>query len=499
VAPALIERAAPRPALAEWEALATCPKELMVGGAWRPARSGRTLAVEDPATGEILCEVADAGAPDAEDAMAAAAGAQAGWAAAPARDRARVLRRAADALEHERERMAMLITLEMGKPLAESRDEVTFASEYLEWCAEEAVRVRGDLGDAPDGTARLATERRPVGPCLIIAPWNFPLAVPARGAAAALAAGCTAVLRPSSLTPLSSLALAAVLEGAGLPPGALNVVVSASDDATDGLLADPRLRRLTFTGSGAVGRHLAALAARNLVPAGLELGGQAPFVVFADADLDAAVDHAVAAKMRNGGAACTAANAFHVEAPVAAAFAGRLAERLGDLRLGRGTEPGVDLGPMIGARQARGLQELVDDAVAHGAGVALRGGAVEGPGHFVAPAVLTDPAPAARVMREEIFGPIAPVCRFDDEGELLARLNSCAQGLAAYVQTPDLDRALRVAEALEVGMVAINRGRISSVASPFGGVKGSGCGRAGGADPLGEYVATRALTIGRAA
>ena len=494
---ALIERGATPSALVEWSAVASCPKELAIGGSRRPARSGRTLAVEDPSTGETLCGVADAGAPDADEALAAAAAARPAWAAATPRDRARVLRRAAGALERDAERLATLITLEMGKPLAESREEVAFAAEYLEWSAEEAVRVQGSICGDPSGSARIMVTRRPVGPCLIVTPWNFPLAIPARGVGAALAAGCTAVLRPSAQAPLSALALAAVLDEAGTPPGVLNVVVSSQDGATDGLLADPRLRKLTFTGSTAVGRHLLGLSAGRVLRTSLELGGQAPFVVFADADLPAAVECAVAAKVRNGGEACTAANVFHVERPLAQAFTEMLAERLSGLRIGRGTEPETELGPMVTARHRDRLQALADDAVSRGARVALGGGSLPGAGYFFAPVVLADVPEEARVLREEIFGPIAPVVAFDGEAELIARANDCEQGLAAYVHTRDLDRGLRVGEALEVGMVAVNRGRVSSVAAPFGGVKQSGCGRAGGVDALADYLEARYLTVGR--
>jgi succinate-semialdehyde dehydrogenase/glutarate-semialdehyde dehydrogenase len=312
-----------------------------------------------------------------------------------------------------------------------------------------------------------------------------------------MAAGCTVVLRPSALTPLSALALASILEGAGAPPGVLNVVASSQDDATDGLLADPRLRKLTFTGSAAVGRHLLSLSAGRALRTSLELGGQAPFVVFADADLRDAVECAVAAKMRNGGEACTAANVFHVERPVAAPFTEMLAERLAGLRMGRGTEAEVELGPMIGARQRARLQDMADDAVARGARTALGGGSRTGPGHFFAPLVLADVPAGARVLEEEIFGPIAPVCAFDREDELLARVNARGQGLAAYLQTREIDRAMRLGDLLEVGMIAVNRGRVSSVAAPFGGVKESGSGRAGGDDALADYLDTRYLTVGR--
>ena len=482
-------------ALREWTALAGCPRQLFVGGRWRPARSGATLAVEDPATGATICTVADAGAADAADALTAAHQAQAAWGATPARDRARVLRRAADDLLSRTDDLAMLITLEMGKPLAESADEVAFAAQYLEWCAEEAVRICGMSGDAPDGSARVVTRRRPVGPCLVVTPWNFPLAVPARGVAAALAAGCTAILRPSALTPLSALALAAVLDGAGLPAGALSVIVSSQDGATDGLLADPRLRKLTFTGSTAVGRHLIAASADQVLRVSVELGGQAPFIVLGDADLDAAVDGAVAAKMRNGAQACTAANRFYVDRPLAGEFTRRLTERLAALRIARGTEPGAQLGPVIGERQRTRLQDLVDDARARGARLALDGGSLPGDGHFFAPVVLTDVPADARVMHEEIFGPIAPVATVDGEADAIAHANRCDQGLAAYLYTSDLDAALRIGDALEVGMIAINRGRVSSAATPFCGVKQSGHGQTGGPGALDDYLETRVLTI----
>jgi succinate-semialdehyde dehydrogenase/glutarate-semialdehyde dehydrogenase len=494
---------APRPsdsagllsALAEWEVVATTPQRLLIDGGWREARSGATLAVEDPSTGQTLCRVADAGERDALDALQAASAAMPAWAARPPRDRARVLRRCADALLADIDRLAMLITLEMGKPLAESRDEVAFAAEYIERCAEEAVRVAGTIQEAPDGTSQIMVLRRPVGPCLVITPWNFPLAVPARSVAAALAAGCSVVLRPSSLTPLSALALAGVLEASGLPAGVLNVVVSATDGATDPLLVDRRLRRLTFTGSTTVGRLLLARSADQVLQVGVELGGQAPFVVFEDADLEAAVDGAVAAKMRNGAQACTAANRFHVHRELADEFTRRLADRLSALRLGRGTEPGVDLGPMIGERQRARLADLVEDAVARGARPVLAGAPAPECGHFFAPVVLADVPREARVLSEEIFGPIAPITVFERESELVAEANRCEQGLAAYLYTRDLDRAMRVGAALEVGMVAVNRGRVSAVAAPFGGVKQSGFGRSGGADPLDDYLETRYLSV----
>lgn len=477
------------------DAVDLAPRRLLIGGRWEAAERGRRLAVEDPATGLPLCSVADAAPGDCLRALTAAACAGPVWAGRTPRERARVLRRASDALRDGIETFAMLGTLEMGKPLAESREEVGFAADYLEWYAEEAVRLGGRQALDPDGRVRHIVIHQPVGPCLIVTPWNFPLAVPARGLAAALAAGCTVVLRPSSLTPLSALALARVLVEAGLPDGALNVVVSSEDGASDGLLADPRLRKLTFTGSEAVGRHLLAEAAGGVVRTSVELGGCAPFIVFADADLDAAVDGAVAAKMRNGGAACTAANRFYVERPIADEFATRLATRLAGFRLGRGTRRGATLGPMIGERHRQRLADLVADAVARGARVLLDGGPLPGPGWFFRPVVLTGVCDDARIMREEAFGPVAPIRAFDGEGEVLGMANDRESGLAAYLYTRDLDRVLRVGGSLEAGMVGVNCGRVSSVAAPFGGVKRSGHGCSGGPEGIAEYLVTRYLAI----
>jgi succinate-semialdehyde dehydrogenase/glutarate-semialdehyde dehydrogenase len=483
------------PRHAEHEALAWAPHELLIGGRWRAARGGRRLQVEDPATNEPLCAVADAAPSDCDDALAAASAAGPAWAARAPRERARVLRGGAEGLRRHADVVAMLCTLEMGKPLAEARAEVEFAAEYLEWYSEEAVRIGGRESLDPGGAARFLVIEQPVGACLIITPWNFPLAVPARGVAAALAAGCTAVLRPSSLTPLCSLALARILIDAGLPAGVLNVVVSSQDDVTDALLTDPRLRKLTFTGSEAVGRHLLERAGTGVLRTSVELGGCAPFVVFADADLDAAVDGAVQAKMRNGGAACTAANRFYVERPIAAAFTERLADRLAAYRLGRGTRRGATLGPMIGERHRRRLADMVADAVGRGARVALEGGPLPGPGNFFRPVVLADVPEDALLMQEEAFGPVAPVRAFDDEEEVLECANDRRQGLAAYVYTRSLERSMRVARRLEAGMVAINRGRVSSAAAPFAGMKHSGHGCSGGHEGIAEYLVTRYLTI----
>ncbi len=471
------------------------PTGLLIDGEFVCAAEGRTLAVEDPATGRTIAEVADASESDCLAALEAAVAAQGSWAASAPRHRARILRRAAEALRDEIERMAEILTAEMGKPLAESRAEIEFAADYLEWFAEEAVRISGRTQSSPDGESQHLVVRTPVGPCLIITPWNFPLAVPARGIGPALAAGCSVVLRPSSLTPLSALALGRVLIEAGLPDGVLNIVVSSEDVATDPLLADGRIRKLTFTGSEAVGRHLIAKSAEQVLRVSAELGGCAPFVVFADADLDAAVEGAVRAKMRNGGAACTAANRFYVERSVYAEFTARLAARIASVRIGRGTRAGVGLGPMISARRVARLAGLVEDAVARGARVVVAGGPVPGDGHFFCPVVLADVPHDARVMREEIFGPVVAIAAFDSDDEALHLANDHDAGLAAYLFTSDLERAMRLGSAIEAGMVAINRGRVSCVAAPFGGIGHSGFGHSGGSEGIDEYLATRYLTM----
>ena len=476
-------------------AVGFAPTELLIGGVFVAARANRTFAVEDPATGCILAEVADADAEDCLAALGAAVAAQAAWARVAPRERARILRRAADRLRDEVATLSKIITLEMGKPLVESQDEVAFAADYLEWFAEEAVRIEGRITTSPDGLSQHVVVRSPVGPTLVITPWNFPLAVPARGIAPALAAGCTVVLRPSSAAPLSGLALARVLVEAGLPEGVLNVVVSSIDDATDPLLSDGRLRKLTFTGSEAVGRHLIARSADQVLRVSAELGGCAPFVVFDDADVDDAVEGAFAAKMRNGGAACTAANRFYVQRGIAEEFTRRLAARIAGVRIGSGTRAGVGLGPMISEHHVDRLGALVDDAVAHGARIVVPGGPVPGDGRFFSPVVLADVPDSARVMQEEIFGPIVAIAVFDTEDDALALANGRQSGLAAYLYTRDLARAMRVSSAIEAGMVAINRGRVSCVAAPFGGVKSSGFGHSGGREGIDEYLVTRYLTM----
>jgi succinate-semialdehyde dehydrogenase/glutarate-semialdehyde dehydrogenase len=472
------------------------PKQLLVGGDWRPATGGGTFAVEDPATGETIAEVADGQPEDALAALAAAHDAQAAWAATAPRERGEILRRAFEALTARTDDLALLMTLEMGKPVAESKAEIAYAAEFFRWFSEEAVRIAGDYRVAPAGSGRIVVLRQPVGPALLITPWNFPMAMGTRKIGPAVAAGCTMVLKPAGLTPLCSLALAEILADAGLPSGVLNVVTTKRSGATTGpVLSDPRLRKLSFTGSTEVGKQLMAAAAGQVLRVSMELGGNAPFLVFADADLDAAVEGALLAKMRNGGEACTSANRFHVERSVADEFAARLAGRMGAMKTGRGTEAGVEVGPLVDKDQRDKVAELVDEALARGAR-ALCGAAVpEGRGWFYPPTVLCPVPEEARMRREEIFGPVAPVYPFDSEQEALEAANGTEYGLVAYLYTRDLGRAVRVAEGIEAGMVGINQGVVSNPAAPFGGVKASGFGREGGREGIDEYLEVKYLAL----
>ncbi|MBS1870758.1 MAG: NAD-dependent succinate-semialdehyde dehydrogenase [Actinobacteria bacterium] len=480
----------------EQEVVAKVPKGLFVDGAWRDASGGATLAVEDPSTGEALCEVADATPQDAMAALDAACAAQAEWAATAPRERGEILRRAYEAVVGRADELALLMTLEMGKPVAESRAEVLYAADFLRWFSEEAVRIEGRWATAPNGGMRMLTMRQPVGPCLLITPWNFPLAMGARKIGPAVAAGCTMVVKPAKQTPLSMLALAQILDDCGLPDGVLNVFTASSASATTGpLIDDPRLRKLSFTGSTEVGRQLMGQASRHVLRVSMELGGNAPFVVFEDADLDAAVDGAMVAKMRNIGEACTAANRFHVHASVADAFTEKLAARMDALKVGRGVEDGVQVGPLIDDDQRGKVRELVEDALERGAQAVVGGRELDGRGHFYAPTVLANVPGEARLLREEIFGPVAPIATFEREDEAIAAANKTEYGLVAYVFTRDLDRALRVIERLETGMVGLNQGLVSNAAAPFGGVKQSGFGREGGAEGIDEYLSVKYAAI----
>jgi succinate-semialdehyde dehydrogenase/glutarate-semialdehyde dehydrogenase len=480
----------------EQRVLANVSKDLLIGGVWRAADGGRSLPVEDPATGKTLCEVADAGTPDALAALDAAAAAQAGWAAYPPRERGEILRRAFELVAARIDDLALLMTLEMGKSLAESRAEIAYANEFLRWFSEEAVRIDGRYGVSPNGANRLITMRQAVGPCLLITPWNFPLAMGTRKVGPAVAAGCTMVVKPAKQTPLSMLAFAQIMLEAGLPPGVLNVITTVrAGEVTDPLFDDDRLRKLSFTGSTEIGRRLAARGMDRVLRVSMELGGNAPFLVFEDADLDAAVGGAMLAKLRNMGEACTSANRFHVHASLADEFAARLAQRMAGLRLGRGTEPDTDVGPLIDETQRSKVHELVTDAVARGARVLTGGAPLDGAGYFYRPTVLGRVPTDSRVLTEEIFGPVAPVVAFETDEEALAAANRTEYGLVAYLFTRDLDRALRVAEALETGMVGLNQGIVSNAAAPFGGVKQSGFGREGGPEGINEYLTTKYVAL----
>jgi succinate-semialdehyde dehydrogenase/glutarate-semialdehyde dehydrogenase len=465
------------------------PNRLFIGGEWRDAADRSTLGVEDPSTGETLVEVADATPEDAKAALDAAVAVQEEWAAHPPRERGEILRRTFEQMTARADDLALLMTLEMGKPLAESKAEIAYAAEFLRWFSEEAVRIEGRYATAPNGVGRLITMKQPVGPCYAITPWNFPAAMGTRKIGPAVAAGCTMVIKPAQQTPLSMLALAQIFQEAGLPGGVLNVLTSSSSsEVSKPIISDPRLRKLTFTGSTEVGRKLVEQSAPGLLRTSMELGGNAPFIVFPDADVDAAVEGAVIAKMRNIGEACTAANRFHVAGKVADEFTEKLARKLGSMKVGRGTEEDVKVGPLIDASQRGKVAELVQDATSKGAQVLVGGREREGAGYFFEPTVLGGVPTDARLLKEEIFGPVAPVVGFDDEEAAIAAANDTEYGLVAYVYTRDIKRAFRVVEKLETGMVGLNQGMVSNAAAPFGGVKASGFGREGGPEGIGEYL-----------
>jgi len=476
--------------------LARVPTGLFIDGKWRDSSDGLTLDVEDPSTGETLASVADATVADGKAALDAAVAAQADWAATSPRERGEILRRAFVAITARAEEFALLMTLEMGKPLAEARGEVTYGAEFFRWFSEEAVRISGRWATAPNGATRLVTMKQPVGPTLMITPWNFPLAMGTRKIGPALAAGCTMVVKPAKQTPLSMLALVDLLTDCGVPAGVVNVITtSRTGEVIEPLIRDPRLRKLTFTGSTPVGRKLVEQSAEQLLRVSMELGGNAPFLVFEDADVDAAVDGAMLAKMRNIGEACTAANRFLVQESVAEEFSSKFAARMAGMQVGRGTEEGITVGPLIDATAQASVAALVDDATAKGATVVCGGTTVGDLGYFYAPTLLTGVTSDALLMREEIFGPVAPVATFATEAEAVARANDTEYGLVAYVFTRDLSRTLRVSEALEFGMVGINQGIVSNPAAPFGGVKHSGFGREGGFEGIEEYLEIKYVGI----
>jgi succinate-semialdehyde dehydrogenase/glutarate-semialdehyde dehydrogenase len=470
--------------------------QLLVAGEWRPASSGATFAVEDPATEEVIARVADGGPADAIAALDAASQAQPSWASTAPRERGEILRRAFEAMVSAQEELALLMTLEMGKPLAESRSEVVYAAEFFRWFSEEAVRIEGRYAMAPQGGSRLVVMHQPVGPCLLVTPWNFPAAMVARKVAPAVAAGCTMVLKPAEETPLCALRMARILQDAGLPPGVLNVVTTSDPAGTlEPLFWDRRLRKLSFTGSTDVGSSLLAKAAPGVLRCSMELGGNAPFIVFPDADLDAALSGAILAKMRNIGEACTAANRFYVHESLSSDFANRLASAMSAMKLGRGTEEGAQVGPLVSAAACQRIESMVRDALEGGASLLAGGTRRPGRGHFLEPTVLESVPPGSRLLAEEIFGPVAPVVAFSSEEEVLSLANGTDYGLVAYLYTASLERALRMSEGLEYGMVGVNTGMVSNPAAPFGGIKRSGIGREGGREGIHEYLEAKYVNV----
>ncbi|WP_448263725.1 NAD-dependent succinate-semialdehyde dehydrogenase [Microbacterium aurum] len=481
--------------MGEAELLAAVPRGLYIGGVWQDGGAG-TFPVIDPAIGNTLVEIADATPEDGIRALDAAVAAQDAWAATPSRTRSDILRRAFDLLTERADEFALLMTLEMGKPRAEARGEVTYGGEFLRWFSEEAVRIAGRYGTNPEGTGRMIVSQRPVGPCFFITPWNFPLAMATRKIAPALAAGCTVVVKPAELTPLTTLAFAQLLQEAGLPAGVVNVVTTTRSGAVSApIIADPRLRKLSFTGSTPVGKKLLAQAAEGVLRVSMELGGNAPFVVFDDADLDKAVDGAMLAKFRNIGQACTAANRFIVHESVAEEFADRVSARVTAMKIGRGTEEGVQIGPLIDRTAVEGTGALVQDALGKGARLLAGGSAIDGPGTFFEPTVITDVAAGSDILREEIFGPVLAIATFADEDEAVRLANDTDYGLVSYVFTRDLARGHRMIDRLETGMMGLNAGVVSNAAAPFGGVKQSGMGREGGLEGIHEYLSTKYTLI----
>ncbi|GAB2557080.1 NAD-dependent succinate-semialdehyde dehydrogenase [Leucobacter ruminantium] len=467
------------------------PTGLFIGGEWRDAEGGATLDVLNPATGEVLATIASATESDGAAALDAAVAAQEEWAATAPRERAEILRRAFELTIARKEELARIITLEMGKPLAESLGEVAYGAEFLRWFSEEAVRIDGRYTVSPDGKNRLLVLHRPVGPSLFVTPWNFPLAMATRKIAPALAAGCTSVLKPAQQTPLTALYFAAILAEAGVPAGVVNVIpTSTAGRVTGPIIADPRLRKLSFTGSTEVGKRLIRDSAEQVLKVSMELGGNAPFIVFEDADVDAAVEGALVAKLRNGGEACVAANRMLVHESVIEEFSSKLSARMAAYVQGSGLEEGVMIGPLIDEATREKVDELVHQAVADGADLEIGGRAPDGPGFFYPPTVLTGVPADARILNEEIFGPVAPIVSFADEAEAVRLANASEYGLVAFAYTRDLNRALRLAERIETGMFGLNTGLVSNPAAPFGGVKQSGLGREGGAEGIFEFLET---------
>jgi succinate-semialdehyde dehydrogenase/glutarate-semialdehyde dehydrogenase len=479
----------------ERSVLAKTPNQLLIGGKWVDGAKGK-FAVEDPATGKPLIEIANGSADDAVAALTAADDAFASWRRTAPRERSEILRRAFDAVTARTDELALLMTLEMGKPIAEAKGEIAYAASFLRWYSEEAVRIEGRVTRHENGSARIMTTREPVGPCLFITPWNFPMAMGTRKIGPAVAAGCTMVVKPAQQTPLSMLALGEIFQEAGLPDGVLNIVTGTkSSELMAPLIGDPRMRKLSFTGSTEIGRKLIEQSADQILRVSMELGGNAPFLVFEDADIDDAVEGAIVAKMRNMGEACTAANRFHVHESVADEFSKKLADKLNALKTGRGTEDGSDVGPLIDDKQRQIVADLVDDAVSKGAKCLTGGKKVDGEGYFYEPTVLTNVPENADLLQDEIFGPVAPITTFKTDQEAIDAANNTEYGLVAYVYCNDLDRAFNVIERLDTGMIGLNQGLVSYAGAPFGGVKASGYGREGGPEGLGEYLEYKYVAI----
>ena len=468
------------------------PTQLFIGGQWRPASQGETFAVTDPATGESIAEVANGTVADGIAAVDAAHSAMQEWSHRAPRERAEVLRRTWELMTANADGLAELIVREMGKALADAKGEVAYASEFFRWYAEEAVRNQGMVTTAPAGDKRILVINQPIGVSLLITPWNFPAAMATRKIGPALAAGCAVILKPASDTPLTALAIAGLLSEAGVHDGVVNVVPSRqSSELAKGVLADPRVRKLSFTGSTEVGRGLLALAAERVVDCSMELGGNAPFIVLDDADVEAAVEGAMVAKMRNGGEACTAANRFYVHDAVADEFTSQFTEAMRKVRMGPGMDPETKLGPLINEGAREDVSGLVDGALAAGAFAATGGEVPDGPGWFYPATVLADVPPDAEILTQEIFGPVAPIVRISSDEEAVRLANDTEYGLVSYLYTGDLRRGLRVAEALEAGMVGLNKGIVSDPAAPFGGVKQSGIGREGGSEGMHEFMESK--------
>jgi succinate-semialdehyde dehydrogenase/glutarate-semialdehyde dehydrogenase len=472
------------------------PASLLIGGEWTGGRGGRRMPVINPATEDVLAEVADGTAEDAMDAVSAAYQALPAWAGTPPRERAECLRRAFHIMTSRADALARLMVVENGKTLRDAKAEAVYAAEFFRWYAEEAVRLDGALSIAPSGANRILVQLQPAGVSVLVTPWNFPAAMATRKIGPALAAGCTVVLKPAEDTPLTALAVAGILTEAGVPAGVVNVVqTSAPGPAVSAMLADPRVRKLSFTGSTQVGRLLLGQAAQTVTNCSMELGGNAPFIVFEDADIDAAVDGALVAKMRNGGEACTAANRFYLHEAVAGEFTAAFAARMAKLAVGPGLDDGTDVGPLVNSATRSKVAGLVEEAAGNGGKVLLGGSAPDRPGYFYQPTVLSDVPPDAGILDKEIFGPVAPMVRFSSEDEVIAQANDTEYGLVSYVYSADLRRALRVADALEAGMIGVNRGVVSDPAAPFGGVKQSGIGREGGHEGLLEFSEMKYIAV----